>query len=84
MASFENGSHNVTFQVVHIDDNKTRQTLGAQIACLVIAYFGVALRFVARRLAKAQYTSDDYITVLAVVEHHVAAMEEHRADESLE
>lgn len=57
----------IPFQTAHITDNRQPETRAAQIACLVIAYVGVALRFLARRLAKAQITSDDYVIVLALV-----------------
>ena len=67
MSSYTGGPQNITFQTIHITDSKQPETRGAQIACLVIAYVGVALRFLARRLAKAQITWDDYIIVFALV-----------------
>ena len=69
MSSYTGNTQNITFQTAHITDSKQPETRGAQIACLVIAYVGVALRFLARRLAKAQITSDDYIIVFALVMH---------------
>ena len=71
MASFANDQQDIAFQTAHINDDKAPETLGAQIACLTIAYIGVILRFLARRLARAQITSDDYATVLALVRCHV-------------
>ena len=67
MSSFTGDPQNIAFQTAHITDSKQSETLAAQIACLVIAYVGVALRFLARRLAKAQITSDDYVIVFALV-----------------
>ena len=67
MSSFTEDPQNIAFQTAHITDNRQPETQAAQIACLVIAYVGVALRFLARRLAKAQITSDDYVIVLALV-----------------
>ena len=70
MSSYTGDPQNITFQTAHITDSKQPETRGAQIACLVIAYVGVALRFLARRLAKAQITSDDYVIVFALVVYH--------------
>ena len=67
MSSFTGDPQNIAFQTAHITDSRQSETRAAQIACLVIAYVGVALRFLARRLAKAQITSDDYVIVLALV-----------------
>ena len=67
MSSNAGSPQNITFQTAHITDSKQPETQGAQIACLVIAYVGVALRFLARRLAKAQITLDDYVIVFALV-----------------
>ena len=71
MASFANDPQDIAYQTAHDSDDKVSETLGAQIACLAIAYIGVILRFLARRLARAQITSDDYATVLALVRCHV-------------
>lgn len=91
MASFANDPQDIAFQTAHDSDHKVSETLGAQIACLAIAYIGVILRFLARRLARAQITSDDYATVLALVRCHVYFSakktlfdaEKHRADKVL-
>lgn len=67
MSSFTGDPQSIAFQTAHVTDSRQTATRAAQIACLVIAYVGVALRFLARKLARAQITSDDYVIVLALV-----------------
>ena len=50
-----------------MSDDKVPQTLGANIACLVVAYVGVALRLFSRKLARAHFGVDDWLTLLALV-----------------
>ena len=47
--------------------NQRGARLAAQVTCLAVAYIGVVLRFVSRRLSKARIEADDYVTVLALV-----------------
>ena len=54
-------------QRAHIGDDRRPDILAAQVTCFVAAYVGVGLRFWARRLARAQITTDDYWIITALV-----------------
>ena len=43
--------------------------IGTYITCLVIAYTGVALRFVSRRLKRTQLKTDDWLIVVSLVRY---------------
>ena len=57
----------VSQQIAHLDDNKGPQVIGAQAACLALAYSGVLGRFLSRRLARAGFWTDDWLTLLALL-----------------
>ena len=41
--------------------------MGVYITCLIIAYTGVALRFVSRRMKRTQLKTDDWLIVVSLV-----------------
>lgn len=53
-------------RTVHQDDNKTSQVIAAQAVCIALAYIGLLGRFLAKRLARAGYGTDDWLALLAV------------------
>lgn len=51
----------------HRTESKVSQTLGANIACLIIAYTGLLLRLLSRKISRAHIGIDDWLTILALV-----------------
>ena len=67
MATLNRTPEQLASQRAHISDDRKPDILAAQITCFVAAYIGVGLRFWARRLARAQITTDDYWIITALV-----------------
>ena len=49
------------------DESRVPQLMGAYITCLVIAFVGVMLRFLARNLKKTPLKTDDWLIVVSLV-----------------
>ena len=64
-----------TSQHITYNDDKSPQTLGAQAACLTIAFIGVFCRFLSRRLARAEIRTDDWLTVVALAFYTAASID---------
>ena len=65
MASTMDGTEQATQQ----DGNESRvpEQLGAYITCLIIAYIGVAIRFVCRRMKRTVPMADDWLILASLV-----------------
>ena len=62
MSSVRNG----TEQALR-DESQVPQQMGAYITCLIIAYTGVALRFLCRRMKQTQLETDDWLILASLV-----------------
>ena len=49
------------------DESQVPQQMGAYVTCLIIAYTGVALRFLCRRIKQAQLRTDDWLVLASLV-----------------
>ena len=58
----------VQYMEIHIGDNLRGPLIVAGTICLVAAYIAVAMRFVSRRLIRAEYKADDWFIVAGLVE----------------
>ena len=65
MPSGKNGTEQALLQFG--DESQVPQQLGAYITCLIIAYTGVALRFLCRRLKHTQLGIDDWLILPSLV-----------------
>lgn len=55
------------YQLDHINESRVSDIVLSHIACLVIAFVAIALRFVSRRMSKTAIKSDDWMIVAALV-----------------
>ena len=62
MSSVKNGTEQALG-----DESQVPQQMGAYITCLIIAYTGVALRFLCRRMKQAQLGTDDWLILASLV-----------------
>ena len=62
MSSVKNGTEQALG-----DESQVPQQMGAYITCLIIAYTGVALRFLCRRMKQAQLRTDDWLILASLV-----------------
>lgn len=65
MSSFKNDTEQASQHFG--DESQVSQQLGAYITCLIIAYTGVALRFVCRRMKQTQLGTDDWLILVSLV-----------------
>lgn len=49
------------------DESQVPQQMGAYITCLIIAYTGVALRFLCRRMKRTSLGTDDWLILVSLV-----------------
>ena len=57
----------ILYMKEHINDTKVPGILASNIVCLCIAFSAVSLRFISRRLVRAEFKIDDWMIVLALV-----------------
>lgn len=74
MAS-NNDTEQLAFQYAHSQDDRSPQTVAAQVVCLVVAFAGVCLRLKARRLTKVKISIDDHFILLALIMYTAAAID---------
>ena len=65
MSSAKNGTDQALQQFG--DESQVPQLIGAYIACLIIAYTGVALRFLCRRMKQTPLGTDDWLILASLV-----------------
>lgn len=65
MSSAKNGTEQAFQQFEN--ESQVPQQLGAYITCLIIAYSGVALRFLSRHMKKTPLRTDDWLIVVSLV-----------------
>lgn len=60
---------NGTEQLMQQSENESRvpQQLGAYITCLIIAYMGVAARFLCRRMRRTSPKTEDWLILVSLV-----------------
>ena len=49
------------------DESQVPQQLGADITCLIVAYTGVALRFLCRRMKQTQLGTNEWLVLASLV-----------------
>lgn len=59
--------HEAQYQLAHIDDNKSVAMATAYIVSLTISFLAVIMRFLSRRIGRANYGADDWIMLVALV-----------------
>ena len=57
----------IEYQVQHIHDDRTKAIIVSHAIVLPLAIVAVGLRFISRRLCKAQVQADDYTIIVALV-----------------
>ena len=65
MSSVKNGTEQALQQFGN--ESQVPQQLGAYITCLIIAYTGVALRFLSRHMQRTPLGTDDWLIVVSLV-----------------
>ena len=55
------------YQLDHVHESRFQAIASSQIACLIIAFIAIILRFVSRRLSKTPIKADDWMIVVALV-----------------
>ena len=65
MLSVHNGTEQESQQFG--DENQVPQIMGAYITCLIVAYTGVALRFLCRRMKQTYLGTDDWLILASLV-----------------
>lgn len=65
MSSAKNGTEQAFQQFEN--ESQVPQQLGAYTTCLIIAYTGVALRFLSRHMKKTPLRTDDWLIVVSLV-----------------
>lgn len=65
MTSATNGTEKALQQ--SRDESQVPQQMGAYITCLIIAYTGVALRFLCRRMKRTSLGADDWLILVSLV-----------------
>ena len=65
MSSVKNGTDQALQQLG--DESQVPQLVGAYITCLAIAYTGVALRFLCRRMKQTPLGTDDWLILASLV-----------------
>ena len=56
------------------DETRIPEQMGTYIACLIIAYTGVVLRFVSRHIKRTELKADDWLIVVSLVRPECSRM----------
>lgn len=58
----------VQYMEMHIGDNRKASLIVVSAICLTVAFLAVAMRFLSRRLLRAEYKADDWFVIAGLVQ----------------